>query len=79
MNPFMISAGILALRKMRKMNENTLSTYMNLTLMLIMVPAVFLTGSDLSPFKSFSLLCWVYLFIMSYSVNISQRMRIKAF
>jgi drug/metabolite transporter (DMT)-like permease len=71
MNPFLISGGILAMRQMRKMNEQTMSCYMNLTLMVAMLATVSLTGSDMRGFSDLDAFSWFNMCTMSLSVVVS--------
>lgn len=44
-NPFVISVGQVAMRRMKEMKQAiVVTTYMNLMLLAIMVPLVYLTG-----------------------------------
>jgi len=77
-NPIIIAAGVIAMRKMRKMHESVITTYMNLMLLTIMLVIVYASGSNLTPWYSFTWLDWVALVGLSTSNVGSQIFRFRA-
>ena len=77
-NPLVIGFGVVAMRKMKKMHESVVTTYMNSMLMVAMLAVVYATGSDLSLWQSFGWLEWVTIIALSFTNVVSQRFRFKA-
>ena len=77
-NPIVIGAGVIAMRKMKKMHEAVITTYMNLMLLVIMMSIVYSTGSDLSPWLNFGWLSWLAIAGLSISNVGSQTFRFRA-
>ena len=66
-NPFIIGAGVIAMRQMRKMHESVITTYMNLMLLIIMLTVVYASGSDLSPWTGFGWVEWMAIAGLAFS------------
>ena len=77
-NPLIIGLGMVSMRKMKKMHESVVTTYMNLMLMVFMLIVVFATGSDLSPWGGFGWVEWSALIALAFTNVGSQRFRFKA-
>lgn len=77
-NPIIIAAGVIAMRQMRKMHESVVTTYMNLMLLAIMLPLVYIQGDDLSPWRTFGFLEWIAIAGLATSNVGSQTFRFKA-
>ena len=77
-NPLIIGFGFIAMRKMKKMHESVVTTYMNSMLMVVMVTIVYAKGSDLSAWQSFGWLEWIALIALSFTNVASQRFRFRA-
>ena len=60
------------------MHESVVTTYMNLILLAIMLVIVFATGSDLTPWYSFTCLDWIALVGLSIANVGSQTFRFRA-
>lgn len=78
LNPFAISAGNLAMRAGRKLNDNVVSCYMALALFVVFLPICLATNADLSVWYSFSWFEWICLIGISGGTIISQTYRFKA-
>ena len=70
-NPLVIGFGVVAMRKMKKMHESVVTTYMNSMLMVAMLAVVYATGSDLSLWQSFGWLEWVTIIALSFTNVVS--------
>lgn len=78
-NPLIIAVGVIAMRQMRKMHVQAVTTYMNLMLLVLMVAIAVKSGSNLiTPLLSFSRLDWVVLVCLSGANVVSQIFRFKA-
>ena len=66
------------MRKMRKMHESTVTTYVNLTLLVTMLIVIFASGSDLSPWRQFSWLHWGFLVLLALANVGTQIFRFRA-
>lgn len=78
MNPFAISAGNLAMCAGRKLNDNVVSCYMALALLVIFLPICLFTGADLTVWYQFTWVEWLCLIGISGGTIISQTYRFKA-
>ena len=62
MNPMLLAAGTVAMRKMRKMHEMTVSSYVNFSLLIVSVGMMLVLKEQFDFFLSFSgtswVLCW---------------------
>lgn len=76
--PVLIAMGIIAMRNMRKMHESVVTTYMNSTLLVVMLIVVFASGSDLSPWSQFSWLHWGFLVLLALANVGTQIFRFRA-
>ena len=70
-NPFAIASGNIAMRSMRKLHESVVSCWMNLSMICIFVPAVYLSGHDFSICNEFGIKSCVLLIFDSVSVTFS--------
>lgn len=77
-NPVLIATGTIAMRKMRKMHESVVSSYMNLTLGMTCAVAMWIQGENLSICNGFNVPDWVYTVSLSFTVLCSQTFRFKA-
>lgn len=71
LNPLCISAGNLAMRAGRKLNDNVVSCYMALCLLIVFLPICLVAGYDLSIWYRFSALDWICLVGISGGTIIS--------
>ena len=71
LNPLCISAGNLAMRAMRKLNDNVVSAYMALSLFVVFLPICLLSGDNLGLWFDFSLVDWVCLIGISAGTIVS--------
>mmetsp|Transcript_11555 Transcript_11555/g.14567 ORF Transcript_11555/g.14567 Transcript_11555/m.14567 type:complete len:157 (+) Transcript_11555:769-1239(+) len=78
-NPLIIGIGIISMRKMKKMHESVVTSYMNLMLLVVMIVVVYATGSDLTPWRGFGWLGWLCLVALAFTNVGSQRFRFKAY
>lgn len=79
LNPIAIAVGNIAMRKMRKMPELVVSSYMNVTLGIVSPCVVLISGDNLSLWKSFGWFDWLMTCGLSVFVLFSQTFRFKAF
>mmetsp|Transcript_84308 Transcript_84308/g.116494 ORF Transcript_84308/g.116494 Transcript_84308/m.116494 type:complete len:102 (-) Transcript_84308:195-500(-) len=66
------------MRKMRKMHESVVSSYMNLTLGITCAIAMFIQGENLTICNGFSTSDWIFTVSLSCTVLCSQTFRFKA-
>ena len=78
LNPFLVALGTVMMRKMKKLNENVVSCYMNACSIPVMIALCYVTGSDLSAWRDFEALEWFCIFALSVTVLMSQTFRFKA-
>ena len=79
LNPIAIAVGNIAMRKMRKMPELVVSSYINVTLGILSLCIVYISGDDLSPWKKFNWFDWLMTCGLSVFVLFSQTFRFKAY
>ena len=78
LNPLIIGAGVIAMRRMKKMHESVITSYMNIMLLAIMLTIVYSSGSDLSPWRQFGIVEWISVAGLAFSNVGSQIFRFKA-
>ena len=79
LNPVFISVGQIAMKQMEDIQSPTLaSAYMNGMLLFVMLVVVYASGSDLTPWKSFSWIEWLSIASLSLSNVCSQTFRFMA-
>ncbi len=78
LNPLCISAGNLAMRAMRKLNDNVVSAYMALSLFVVFLPICIISGENLGLWFEFSFVDWVCLIGISAGTIVSQTLRFMA-
>jgi len=78
LNPMLVAYGTIQMRKMRSLNEDVVSCYMNGVAIPLMIVLVYATGSDLSAWNDFGGLEWFCIVALSVSVIFSQTFRFKA-
>ena len=67
------------MRKMRKLDENVVSCYMNGVAIPVMIILAYATGGDLAAWRDFGGLQWFCIVALSVTVIMSQTFRFKAF
>ena len=78
-NPILMALGQVMTRKMRKLNENVVSCYMNALAIPVMIGLCYATGGDMSAWCDFDAMQWVCIVVLSVTVIISQTFRFMAF
>ena len=76
--PLLLAAGIISMRKMRKLPEIVCSTYSSLSLALISGLAILLTGEDLKIIFAFTYETWVLIVISSVLTVLSSTTKFAA-
>jgi drug/metabolite transporter (DMT)-like permease len=71
LNPFSVAVGNIAMRSMRKLHENVVSTWMSLSMICLFVPIVYIQGDGLSICASFSWTDWLAIIGASISSTLS--------
>lgn len=78
LNPLCIAAGTLAMRSMRRLNDNVVSVYMALSLFVVFLPICLLSGENLGLWFNFSFVDWICIVSISVGTIISQTLRFMA-
>ena len=78
LNPVLVAWGTVMMRKMRKLDENVVSCYMNSLAIPVMIGINYASGGDLSAWKDFDGLEWFCIVALSMTVIGSQTFRFKA-
>jgi drug/metabolite transporter (DMT)-like permease len=77
-NPLCIASGTVAMRAMRKLNDNVVSAYMALLLFVVFLPISLISGENLGLWFSFSIVDWVCIIGISAGTIVSQTLRFMA-
>jgi drug/metabolite transporter (DMT)-like permease len=78
LNPICIAAGNLAMRAMRKLNDNVVSSYMATSLFVVFFPLCLVNNENLGLILTFSFIDWVCLFGIAFGTILSQTFRFMA-
>ena len=68
LNPIFVAYGTVMMRKMRKLNENVVSCYMNGVAIPVMIIICYASGGDLTAWRDFGALEWICIVALSFSV-----------
>ena len=71
LNPIAIAYGNVMMRKMRSLDENVVTCYMNSTAIPVFMGLCYATGGDLSAWREFEALEWIYIVALSFTVILS--------
>jgi hypothetical protein len=76
--PFAVSAGTLAMRAARKLNEDVVSCYMAFSLLLVFYPICLFSGQNLGIWRDFGFVDFGLLLEISVGTITAQTLRFKA-
>ena len=76
--PFLLSYGNILMSKMKNLNENTVSLYMNPTLSVVMYSYLSFAGIDLSIFSTLEATDWLLIIFFSVNTVIVQTLKFIA-
>jgi len=78
LNPILLAAGQVAMRKMRKMPESTVTTYSAFTLILASCIMIVATGDSFTFYKDFDKTSWLLILLIGFLVVLQQTTKFTA-
>lgn len=78
MLPICASLGNIAQRKVKKLNFNVITIYMNVSLLVIFLPACLLMGDNLNIITQFSFTDWFFMLMVCIGTIVSHSLRFMA-